>query len=134
MTAFITEHRTSYGVEPICAVLQIAPSTYYETLRRPPSARALRDETLEGEIRRAYETNFAVYGAHKVWRQLNREGIVVARCTVERLMRKLGLRGVMRGKTHKTTTSEAGAPRPSDLVERDFAATRPNQLWVADIT
>ena len=128
MTAFITEQRTHYGIEPICEVLQIAPSTYYAALSRPPSARALRDEKLKEEICRIYETNCAVYGAKKVWRQLNREDVCVARCTVERLMRKLGLRGVVRGKTHKTTTSEAGAPRPADLVERDFAA-QPALTW-----
>jgi putative transposase len=115
-------------------VLPIAPSSYYDAKRRPPSARALRDEELKVDIRRVHEENFGVYGARKVWRQLHREGVAVARCTVARLMRELGLQGVRRGKPHKTTTPDAAADRPADLVERDFSASRPNQLWVADLT
>jgi putative transposase len=134
MTAYIESHRDRYGVEPICEVLPIAPSTYYDARSRPPSARALRDEELKAEIRRVHAQNFGVYGARKVWRQLNREGWAVARCTVERLMRDLGLRGAVRGKIRRTTTPDAFAPRPADLVQRDFSADRPNQLWVADLT
>ena len=134
MIAYIDANRDRFGVEPICQLLPIAPSTYYAAKRRLPSARALRDEELKVEIRRIYDDNFGVYGARKVWRQLHREGIAVARCTVERLMRELGLQGVRRGKTRRTTTPDATAPRPADLVERNFSATRPNQLWVADLT
>jgi putative transposase len=134
MTAYIAEHKDRYGVEPICEVLPIAPSTYYDARTRPPSARALRDAELKPEIRRVHAENFGVYGAEKVWRQLRREGIAVARCTVERLMRDLGLRGVVRGKARRTTTPDEAAPRPADLVERNFSAARPNQLWVADLT
>ena len=134
MIASIDQHRDRYGVEPICQVLPIAPSTYYDAKRRPPAARGLRNEELKVEIRRVHEDNFGVYGARKIWRQLHREGISVARCTVERLMRELGLQGVRRGKTRRTTTSDATAPRPAALVDRDFSATRPNQLWVADLT
>ena len=134
MIAYIDQHRDRYGVEPICRVLPIAPSTYYQTSRRPLSARRRRDEELKVEIRRVHEENFGVYGARKVWRQLHREGISVARCTVERLMAELGLQGVRRGKTRRTTTPDAAASRPVDLVARDFSAARPNQLWVADLT
>jgi putative transposase len=134
MIAYIDQHKGRYGVEPICRVLPIAPSTYYQHTKGPRSARAVRDAQLKVEIRRVHAEHFGVYGARKVWRQLHREGIVVARCTVERLMSELGLEGVRRGKTHKTTTPNAAAARPADLVERDFSATRPNQLWVADLT
>jgi putative transposase len=134
MIAFIDCHKDRFGVEPICRLLPIAPSTYYARKQRPPSARAVRDARLKVEIRRVYDDNFGVYGARKVWRQLHREGIPVARCTVERLMGELGLRGAVRGKTHRTTTPDAAAPRPADLVDRDFAAQRPNRLWVADLT
>ncbi len=134
MTAFIGERKEEFGVEPICAMLPIAPSTYYAALSRPPSARQLRDEELQREITRVYGENFSVYGARKVWRQLRREGTVVARCTVERLMRALGLRGVVRGKTWKTTDPDLSASRPVDLVDRDFTAAAPNRLWVADLT
>ena len=115
-------------------MLPIAPSTYHAASRRPTSARAVRDTKLKGEIARVHAEQFGVYGARKVWRQLHREGISVARCTVERLMGELGLQGVHRGKTRRTTTPAATAPRPADLVDRDFSATRPNQLWVADLT
>jgi putative transposase len=104
MIAYVDANRDRFGVEPICQVLPIAPSTYYQHSRRPPSARALRDAKLKAEIRRVHAENFGVYGARKVWRQLHREGIVVARCTVERLMRELGLEGVRRGKSRRTTT------------------------------
>ena len=139
MVAFIDAHREAYGVEPICAELPIAPSTYYEakSRERDPArlpARVRRDQTLIPEIQRVRHENFDVYGARKTWRQLNREGIRVARCTVRRLMRHLGLRGVVRGKTFKTTVPDPAATRPADLVERRFSANRPNQLWVADFT
>jgi transposase InsO family protein len=134
MIAYIDRNRHRYGVEPICQLLPIAPSTYYQARRRPASARAVRDAKLKAEIARVNAEHFGVYGARKVWRQLHREGIAVARCTVERLMRELGLEGVRRGKPHRTTTPDETAARPVDLVERDFSAVRPNQLWVADLT
>ena len=140
MVAFIDDHRPTYGVEPICAVLPIAPATYYahKARAREPdkrSARAKRDEVLRADIRRVYDENFAVYGAEKVWRQLLREDVAVARCTVERLMREMGLRGVVRGRAYRVTTvADESATRPPDLVERNFRATRPNELWVADLT
>jgi len=134
MSAFIDERRKEFGVEPICSVLPIAPSTYHAAKLRPPSARTLHDEQLEHEIRRVYRENYRVYGARKLWRQLRREGFPVARCTVERLMRKEGLQGAVRGKKHWTTVSDPQASRPADLVERDFAAAAPNRLWLADLT
>ncbi len=139
MVSFIDAHRAEYGVEPICTQLPIAPSTYYECKAREVDptrlpARARRDIELLGEIQRVYDENFLVYGAYKVWRQLNREQSTVARCTVERLMRPLGLRGAVRGRSCRTTISDDAAGRPADLVNRQFKATRPNQLWVADIT
>jgi putative transposase len=134
MIAYIDQHKHCYGVEPICRVLPIAPSTYYQHTKRPRSARAVRDAQLKVEIRRVHGEHFGVYGARKVWRQLHREGIAVARCTVERLMGELGLEGVRRGKPRRTTTPDTSTTRPADLVERDFSATRPNQLWVADLT
>ena len=134
MIAYVDEFKHRYGVEPICRVLPIAPSTYYQHTKRPRSARAVRDAQLKVEIRRIHAEHFGVYGARKVWRQLHREGIAVARCTVERLMGELHLEGVRRGKLQRTTTPDAAAARPADLVERDFSAQRPNQLWVADLT
>jgi putative transposase len=134
MIAYIDRDRDRFGVEPICRVLPIAPSTYYAAKTRPPSARRLRDEQLKAEIVRVWGENFAVYGADKVWHQCHREQIQVARCTVERLMRELGLQGVRRGKRWRTTIPDEHAVRPADLVERDFSASRPNELWVADIT
>jgi putative transposase len=134
MIAYIHANRDRFGVEPICKVLPIAPSTYYAAGRRPRSARSRRDEELKVEIRRVHAENFGVYGARKVWRQLRREGVGVARCTVERLMGELGLAGVRRGKARRTTTPDVTAPRPADLVDRDFAVARPNRLWVADLT
>ena len=134
MIAYIHANRDRFGVEPICQLLPIAPSTYYAASRRPASARAVRDTKLKAEIARVHAEHFGVYGARKVWRQLHRAGIAVARCTVERLMGELGLEGVRRGKVRRTTTPDQAAPRPADLVERDFSASRPNQLWVADLT
>lgn len=134
MIGYIDDHKERFGVEPICEQLPIAPSTYYAAKARPPSARTKRDETLKPEIGRVHRMNFGVYGARKVWKQLGREGISVARCTIARLMKDLGLRGVRRGAFKVTTTSDANAIRPADLVKRDFRASRPNQLWVADIT
>jgi putative transposase len=134
VTRYIDAHRERFGVEPICEVLQVAPSTYYSAKKRPPCRRRVTDEKLNSEIRRVFDDNYAVYGARKVWRQLNREGVAVARCTVERLMRQMGLAGRVRGKARRTTVPADVSPRPADLVERRFAATRPNQLWVADIT
>jgi transposase InsO family protein len=139
MVSFIDEHRAAYGVEPICAMLPIAPSTYYERKAQQLdpercSARAKRDQALQSEIERVWEENFRVYGARKVWRQLNREGIRVARCTVERLMRDLGLSGAVRGRKFKTTIADDTTARPADLVCREFTASRPNQLWVSDLT
>jgi putative transposase len=134
MTRYIKENKGRFGVEPICRVLPIAPSSYYEAASRPPSARALRDEELRVQIARVHAANFGVYGARKLWRQLNREGTPVARCTVQRLMRELGLKGAVRSKTRRTTIPDEIAPRPADLVRRDFSAAGPNQLWVADLT
>jgi transposase InsO family protein len=139
MTAFIDDHREAYGVEPICAVLPIAPSTYYAAKAREaaPSLRprrARRDDELRVEVRRVWEENRRVYGVRKVWRQLNREGIEVARCTVARLLREMGLRGAVRGRRVRTTAPSDQAERPLDLVERDFSAERPNRLWVSDLT
>jgi len=140
MVTFIDDHRAEYGVEPICRVLPIAPSTYYtikaceaDPTRR--SARARRDAWLRPEIRRVWEQNYQVYGVEKVYKQLNREGIRVARCTVARLMKGLGLQGAVRGRRFKVTTHAAeGVERPLDLVNRDFTASRPNELWVSDLT
>jgi|LSQX01.1.fsa_nt_gb putative transposase len=134
MTRFIDERRSGFGVEPMCRLLPIAPSTYYAQKSRPPSARGLSDLELETEIKRIYDDNYQVYGVRKVWKQLHREGRPVARCTVARLMRRLGLKGVIRGKTWKTTKPATSSPRPADLVDRQFAATAPNRLWVADLT
>lgn len=139
MIAFIDDHRAVHGVEPICRVLAIAPSTYYDRAakRRDParlSARARRDTALRGEVRRVFEENFRVYGVRKVWRQLKREGFDAARCTVARLMRQMGLEGAVRGKPVKTTKSDKAAPCPQDKVNRQFQAPAPNRLWVSDFT
>lgn len=139
MVRFIDDHRGEYGVEPISEVLPIAPSTYYahKAWKANPSlrsARAQRDEMLRGEIRRVWKDNFEVYGVRKMWRQLNREGIPVARCTVARLMGEMGLRGAVRGRSFKTTIPDDEATRPLDLVDRDFHTSRPNELWVSDLT
>jgi putative transposase len=134
LTAFIDERRGEYGVEPICAVLPIAPSTYYAAKSRAPSARSLRDAELLEKVRTVFTRSGRRYGARKVWHQLRRDRVSVARCTVERLMREAGLKGVVRGKKVFTTISDDGAPRPEDLVERDFSVSAPNRLWVADLT
>ena len=134
------EERGEYGVESICTVVPIAPSTYYERKARetdpsrvPPRAR--RDAWLGNEIQRVWQENFGVYGARKVWRELKRQGISVARCTVERLMRAVGIRGAVRGKKRPgTTVADGSGQRPADLVNRVFAAARPNELWVADFS
>ena len=136
---FIDQYREAHGVELICKVLQVAPSGYWRhaAQRRNPDlrcARAQQDEIVVGHIQRVWHANLQVYGADKVWRQLNREGLVVARCTVERLMRRLGLRGVVRGKVVRTTVANATTPYPLDRVNRQFNAERPNQLWVSDFT
>lgn len=137
--AFIDQHRAVSGAEPICRVLQIAPSNYWRHAARCHNpelrcARAKRDDSLIAHIHRVWQANFQVYGAEKVWRQLRREQIEVARCTVERLMRREGLRGVIRGKVVRTTTGDAATPCPLDRVNRQFRADRPNQLWVSDFT
>jgi len=134
MNAFIEAHRGRFGVEPICRVLQIAPSTYWSARRRAPCARAMRDEQLREEITRVHRANYGVYGARKVWAQLNREGIRVARCTIERLMSDMGLAGVVRGRPKRTTIGGPSTERPRDLVQREFRAVGPNRLWVADLT
>lgn len=139
MIAFIEHHREAYGVEPICKVLPIAPSTYYDhaAKRRDPtrrSARAKRDATLKVELRRVFDANFQAYGVRKIWRQLQREGCNVARCSVARLMRQIGLQGAIRGKPVRTTVSNKAAPCPLDLVNRQFHAPAPNALWLADFT
>ena len=134
MSAFIAVHREEFGVEPICRALQVAPSSFYARTTRPPSARAVRDEALKVAIKRVWDANFRVYGAEKLWRQLGREGITVGRDRVARLMRELGIRGVVRGGKRRTTVPAAVGQRPADLVERAFTATAPNRLWVADLT
>ncbi len=139
MVSFIDDHRGTYGVEPICAVLPIAPSTYYEKKAQMAdpsrlSFRARRDGFLCREISRIWKANREVYGARKVWHQLRREGVEVARCTVERLMRSMGIRGAVRGRKPRTTIPDAEATRSKDLVDRTFTADGPNRLWVADLT
>jgi putative transposase len=139
MVSFIDAHREAYGVEPICAVLPIAPSTYYahkacQADPRRLSARAQRDAMLQVEIQRVWDDNFQVYGVRKMWRELQRQKIQAARCTVARLMRAMGLEGAVRGRKVKTTTVDETAVQPADLVNREFAASRPNELWVSDLT
>jgi putative transposase len=139
LKTFVDEHRQQHGVEPICRALQIAPSAYWRhaARQRDPaqrSRRAQRDSALAPEVHRVWQCNLQVYGADKVWRQLQREGTAVARCTVERLMRQQDLQGVRRGKRQRTTTPDPKAICPLDLVNRQFKAARPNQLWVADFT
>jgi transposase InsO family protein len=139
VSEFVDRHRDRFGVEPICKVLQVAPSGYRrEAARRRDPARCpprrQRDAALLPEIERVWRSNLQVYGADKVWKQLRREGILVARCTVERLMRAQGWHGVIRGKTVRTTVPDAKAPCPRDRVNREFHAERPNQLWVSDFT
>ena len=132
--AYVEAHKASFGVEPICEVLEVAPSTYYAALNRQPCARALRDAELKPEIERVYAHNRFVYGPRKVWRQLNREGIAISRCRTERLMRQMGIQGRSRARKRRTTIPADVGLRPADLVDRKFVASRPNQLWVADIT
>ncbi|SFJ27639.1 Transposase InsO and inactivated derivatives [Albimonas pacifica] len=139
MIAFIDDHRVEHGVEPICRVLPIAPSTYYahQALRRDPSRRsdrARRDDDLRPQIDRVFDENYRVYGVRKVWRQMQREGRDVARCTVARLMKDMGLQGVIRGKKPRTTIPDKAAPRPLDRVNRAFRVPAPNMLWVSDFT
>lgn len=139
MMVFVDQHREQYGVEPICEQIRIAPSSYYEHKARERNSdrlpeRIKRDMKLELDIQRVWQDNFQVYGARKVWRQLLREGIGVARCTVERLMKKLEIQGARRGRKCWTTVADDSLYRPTDKVNRQFTATRPNQLWVADIT
>lgn len=139
MIAFIDDHREVYGVEPICRVLPIAPSTYHAHVARRvslarASPRTRQDRVLMESIRRVHAANFGVYGARKVWRQLGREGIAVARCTVERLMRAMGLRGAVRGRETRTTVSNPATPCPADKVNRQFRASAPNVLWLSDFT
>lgn len=136
---FMEAHVSDFGVEPMCRVLQIAPSTWHEHARRKADPgrlprRAKRDAELSVQIRQVFDENFGVYGVRKVWRQLAREGIAVARCTVARLMKAMGLEGVVRGKWRKTTILDKAAPCPQDKVNRQFAADRPNRLWVSDFT
>jgi len=136
MSAAVDALRDEHGVEPACRVLGVAPSTYYEVKRRQrePCARACQDAELLERIRSVHEANFGVYGARKVWWQLRREGVEVARCTVERLMAKDGLKGAIRGKKRRTTIPDGQAERARDLVDRDFKASAPNRLWVSDFT
>ena len=139
MVSFVDEYRSRFGVEPICKLLPIAPSTYYDHLAKRRdvdrlSSRARSDIAMKIEIRRVFDANFQVYGARKVWRQMKREGFDIARCTVERLMRSMGLRGVIRGKTVRTTVPDKSAPSPLDRVNRQFRVPAPNRLWVSDFT
>ena len=140
MVAFVDAHRDTHGVEPICRELAIAPSTYYrhkhhQAVPGARSPRAQRDDELRVAIRRVWDANLQVYGPRKVWKQLRREGVAVARCTVQRLMREMGVAGAVRGRAWTTTTvPQTAVPRPPDLVERTFVADRPNQLWVSDFT
>lgn len=133
--SFIQAHQARWGVEPICRVLQIASSSYYAAVRRPASARQQRDVVLKVAVQRVWDVHRQVYGADKVWAQLNRDGVRAARCTVERLMREMGLRGVVRGQQRvRTTFPDTASAHPADLVARQFRAPRPNRLWVADLT
>jgi putative transposase len=132
--SFINQHKERFGVEPICQTLQVAPSTYYAAISRPPSARRLEDKQLKMEITRVHQDNFDVYGVEKVWKQLRREGVEVGRDRVARLMSELELVGAVRGKTWRTTVPGEVDRRPADLVERNFTASMPNRLWVADLT
>jgi putative transposase len=134
MTRYIDQHRDRFGVEPICRALQIAPSSYYAAKRRQPSARAISDAELAPKVLRAWKDNYQVYGARKLWKQLRREGELVGRDRVARLMRTLGIAGAVRGAQRRTTITDPAAVRAPDLVKRQFTATRPNQLWVSDFT
>jgi transposase InsO family protein len=130
---FIDAHRHQWPVSVMCAVLEFAERTYYAAKRRGPSPRSTRDQAHQVKIRWVWENNYRVYGARRIWKQLRRENYVIARCTVSRLMREMGIHGVQRGKKRWTTVADKTA-RPPDLVERRFAAERPNELWLADIT
>src|SRR5690606_37558558 len=139
LNTLIDEHRDTFGVEPICRVLQVAPSGYrrHAARQRNPALRCRRDQrdtTLMPEVQRVWDANLQVYGADKVWRQMNREGVAVARCTVERLMRRLQLQGARRGKVIRTTVPDKAAACPLEKVNRQFKASRPNELWVSDFT
>jgi putative transposase len=134
MTRYIDTYRDRFGVEPICRALQVAPSSYYAARCRPPSARASSDAELAPKILRVFNDNYQVYGARKLWKQLRREGELVGRDRVARLMRTLGIAGAVRGKPRRTTIPDPAAARAPDLVNRQFTATRPNQLWVSDFT
>ena len=134
MISYIDEHRRSFGVEPICRTLAVAPSSYYAAKTRPPSARAIRDESLAADITRIHVDHFSVYGARKLWHQLRREGVAVGRDQVRRVMGALGLAGATRTRRIRTTWPAAVSVRPDDLVERVFSAAAPNRLWVADLT
>jgi putative transposase len=134
MTRYIDQHRDRFGVEPICRSLQVAPSSYYAARSRQPSARASSDAELGPKVLKVFNDNYRVYGARKLWRQLQREGVVVGRDRVARLMRSLGIAGAVRGKTRRTTIADPAATRAPDLVQRRFVASRPNQLWVSDFT
>jgi putative transposase len=134
MTRYIDTYRDRFGVEPICRTLQVAPSSYYAARRRQPSARAVSDAELGPKVLKVWTDNYRVYGARKLWRQLQREGVRVGRDRVGRLMRTLGITGAVRGKTRRTTITNPTADRAPDLVQRRFVATRPNQLWVSDFT
>jgi putative transposase len=134
MTRYIDAHKGTFGVEPICQALALAPSTYYAAKARPPSARMVRDADLRPEISRVHTENLEVYGVRKVWRQLRREGIAVGRDRVARLMDELGLQGATRSRRVRTTLPAPVAERPADLVERVFRSAAPDHLWVADLT
>jgi len=131
---FINAHRDHWPVAVMCRVIGFSERTYYAAKARPPSARTLSDEAAKVEIKRVWDANYQCYGARRIYKQLRREGHQIARCTVERLMPCLGIRGVQRGKKHFTTTPDKTAPRAPDLVDRQFQASRPNELWLADIT
>lgn len=134
MTGYVNGHKDRFGIEPICKELLFAPSTYYAAITRSPSLRSLHDDVLKEQIMRVWKDNYRVYGADKVWAQMKREGWPVARCTIERLMKVLGIRGVVRGKVVRTTIADETVARPADLVDRQFTADAPNRLWVADLT
>lgn len=134
MISFIDANRATFGVEPICAVLPIAPSTYYAAKDRPPSARQQQDEELLPEVVRVWEDNYRVYGRRKLWAQLNREGIRIGRDRCERLMKQAGIAGVVRGRKPRTTTPDAAVPRAPDLVDRNWQVEAPNRVWVSDFT
>lgn len=134
MTAFIDQHKNDWRVEPICKQLPIAPSTYYASRVRQPSARAIADAELKPKVRKIYDDNYQVYGADKIWRQLRRESEAVGRDRVARLMREMGIAGAVRGKKHRTTVSDPAGQRPADLVKRNFTAPAPNRTWVSDLT